>query len=83
MTRCSGVRTGWTSCAKPSHSRSKRKHSLSDILTRTEPFIAEAALGNQQMNDEGVVFARLLTEPAAREAFAAFAERRKPDFSRV
>ena len=53
------------------------------MLTQTEPYIAEAALVNQQMNDEGVVFARLLTEPAARDAFAAFAERRKPDFSRA
>ena len=43
----------------------------------------QAALVNQQMNDEGAIFARLLSEPAAREAFAAFAERRKPDFSRV
>ena len=43
----------------------------------------QAALVRQQMDDEGAVFARLLTEPAAREAFAAFAQRRKPDFSNV
>ena len=43
----------------------------------------QAALVHQQMDDEGAVFARLLTEPAAREAFAAFAQRRKPDFSKV
>lgn len=38
---------------------------------------------HQQMNDEGASFARMLREPAAREAFAAFMERRKPDFSKV
>ena len=36
----------------------------------------------QQMAEEGAVFARLLRSPAAQEAFAAFMERRKPDFSR-
>jgi enoyl-CoA hydratase/carnithine racemase len=35
----------------------------------------------QQMAQEGASFARLLGEPAAREAFAAFMEKRKPDFS--
>lgn len=31
--------------------------------------------------EEGRVFQRMLREPAAREAFAAFVEKRKPDFS--
>ena len=35
----------------------------------------------QQMAEEGASFARLLGEPAAREAFATFMEKRKPDFS--
>ncbi|MFC5500542.1 enoyl-CoA hydratase [Caenimonas terrae] len=35
----------------------------------------------QQMADEGVSFARMLGEPAAREAFGAFMDKRKPDFS--
>jgi hypothetical protein len=34
------------------------------------------------MDEERVVFTRLRDEPAAREAFAAFQEKRKPDFSR-
>lgn len=34
-----------------------------------------------QMAEEASSFARLLREPAAREAFAAFMARRKPDFS--
>ena len=37
----------------------------------------------QQMADEGESFRRMLTAPAAREAFTAFMEKRKPDFSKI
>ena len=37
----------------------------------------------ERMDEEGASFARMLTEPAAREAFTAFMEKRKPDFSAV
>jgi enoyl-CoA hydratase/carnithine racemase len=37
----------------------------------------------QQMADENASFARMLGEPAAREAFTAFMEKRKPDFSQL
>ena len=37
----------------------------------------------QQMAEEGASFARMLGEPAAKEAFRAFMEKRKPDFSRT
>jgi enoyl-CoA hydratase/carnithine racemase len=33
------------------------------------------------MADETATFRRMLTEPAAREAFQAFLQKRKPDFS--
>ena len=36
-----------------------------------------------QMAEEGQSFGRMLREPAAREAFGAFMEKRKPDFSKV
>jgi 1,4-dihydroxy-2-naphthoyl-CoA synthase len=36
-----------------------------------------------QMDVEAVSFGRMLSEPAAREAFTAFMEKRKPDFSKV
>jgi enoyl-CoA hydratase/carnithine racemase len=36
-----------------------------------------------RMREEGAVFGRMLTEPAAREAFGAFMEKRKPDFSKL
>jgi enoyl-CoA hydratase/carnithine racemase len=37
----------------------------------------------QQMDDELESFARMLGEPPAREAFNAFMEKRKPDFSKL
>lgn len=40
-------------------------------------------LVQKQMMDEGASFSRMLGEPAAKEAFTAFLERRKPDFSKV
>lgn len=36
-----------------------------------------------QMGEEGASFGRMLGEPAAREAFTAFMEKRRPDFSKV
>jgi len=35
------------------------------------------------MKEEGTVFGRMLTEPAAKEAFGAFMDKRKPDFSKL
>ena len=43
----------------------------------------QAALVAQQIAEESASFGRMLQEPAAREAFAAFMARRKPDFSSV
>ena len=42
-----------------------------------------AAMVAERMDEEGASFGRMLQEPAAREAFTAFMEKRKPDFSRV
>jgi enoyl-CoA hydratase/carnithine racemase len=36
-----------------------------------------------KMGEEGQSFGRMLREPAAREAFGAFVEKRKPDFSKL
>lgn len=35
----------------------------------------------ERMGEEGTIFGRMLQEPAAKEAFSAFMEKRKPDFS--
>ena len=43
----------------------------------------QASLVTQQISEEGASFGRMLREPAAREAFGAFMEKRKPDFSKV
>ncbi|MBP6850309.1 MAG: enoyl-CoA hydratase [Rhodoferax sp.] len=43
----------------------------------------QAQLIQKQMAEEGESFSRMLGEPAAREAFTAFMEKRRPDFSRV
>jgi enoyl-CoA hydratase/carnithine racemase len=40
-------------------------------------------LVQQQMDEEGASFGRMLGEPAAKEAFGAFMAKRKPDFSKV
>jgi enoyl-CoA hydratase/carnithine racemase len=36
-----------------------------------------------KMDEEGASFGRMLREPAAREAFGAFMEKRKHDFSKL
>lgn len=40
-------------------------------------------LVQQQMDEEGASFGRMLGEPAAKEAFGAFMAKRKPDFSKI
>ena len=54
-------------------------------LVETKRLMKKAQLpaALQQMKDEGESFRRMLTEPAAKEAFTAFMEKRKPDFSKV
>jgi enoyl-CoA hydratase/carnithine racemase len=37
----------------------------------------------ERIGEEGRSFGRMLREPAAREAFTAFMEKRRPDFSKV
>ena len=44
---------------------------------------AQASLVAERIAEEGASFGRMLHEPAAREAFTAFMEKRKPDFSKV
>lgn len=41
----------------------------------------QASLVAERIAEEGALFGRMLAEPAAREAFSAFMEKRKPDFA--
>lgn len=45
--------------------------------------MGQAAQVKQQITEESVSFGRMLGEPAAREAFTAFMEKRRPDFSQI
>ncbi len=53
------------------------------IETKRLMKMGQAAQIAQQISEESAIFARLMREPAAREAFTAFMEKRKPDFSAV
>ena len=44
---------------------------------------ANASAVKQRIYDESLSFGRMLGEPAAREAFTAFMQKRKPDFSQI
>jgi len=45
--------------------------------------LGQAPVVQARMDEEIATFGRMLREPAAREAFTAFMEKRKPDFSKV
>jgi enoyl-CoA hydratase/carnithine racemase len=63
----------------------KLSHKPISALVETKRLMkkGQAQLILQQMAEEGQSFARMLGEPAAKEAFGAFMEKRKPDFSKV
>lgn len=44
---------------------------------------SQASTVAERMVEEGASFGRMLREPAAREAFTAFMEKRRPDFSKI
>jgi enoyl-CoA hydratase/carnithine racemase len=73
-------------------------HRAAEALLLGEPFMAEAALEVEtkrlmkkgqteqllaQISEEAQSFGRLLQAPHATEAFTAFMEKRKPDFSKI
>lgn len=57
----------------------KPPSSLAETKRLMKKNLQQAVL--QQMADEGASFGRMLGEPAAKEAFGAFMDKRKPDFS--
>jgi len=52
-------------------------------LSQTKTLMREHQRIAAQIAAEGEMFKERLTTPEAREAFAAFAERRPPDFSKL
>ncbi|TXT39653.1 MAG: enoyl-CoA hydratase [Comamonadaceae bacterium] len=54
-------------------------------LLATKRFMkqGQADLVAQRMAEEGALFGRMLAEPAAHEAFTAFMEKRRPDFTQL
>jgi enoyl-CoA hydratase/carnithine racemase len=52
-------------------------------VRRTKTLMRDTAALLARMDVEGQHFAAQLASPEAREAFAAFAEKRAPDFSRA
>ena len=60
-------------------SNSEARNDVLNRLRRAEGQIR----GIQRMVEEGASFGRLLGEPAAREAFAAFLQKRRPVFSKI
>ena len=54
-------------------------------LVETKRLMRKSAVAQlpERIAEEGASFSRMLREPAAREAFTAFMEKRKPDFSKV
>ncbi len=53
------------------------------VVTKRLMKQGQADLLAQRMAEEGVLFGRMLGEPAAREAFTAFMEKRRPDFAKL
>ncbi len=53
------------------------------IETKRLMKLGQAGAIAQRMAEEGASFGRMLREPAAREAFGAFMEKRRPDFSQL
>ncbi|MHC2256486.1 enoyl-CoA hydratase-related protein [Bradyrhizobium embrapense] len=69
----------------------KKAHDAAIALTKrpagslgmTKQLMREQQRIAAQIAEEGVLFKQRLTTPEAREAFAAFAERRQPDFTKL
>ena len=66
------------------HARARKLAALPAAALRTTKALMRGAhlkAVEAQMAEEGAQFRKLLASPAAKEAFSAFFERRKPDFS--
>ncbi|MGY3495896.1 enoyl-CoA hydratase-related protein [Bradyrhizobium sp. USDA 4502] len=83
--------SGLANAAVPQADLRKKAYDAAVALTRrpagslsmTKKLMREQQKIAAQIAEEGVLFKERLTTPEAREAFAAFAERRQPDFTKL
>ncbi|MGY4572944.1 enoyl-CoA hydratase-related protein [Bradyrhizobium sp. USDA 3256] len=83
--------SGLANAVVPQADLRQRAHDAAIALTRrpvgslgmTKKLMREQQRIAAQIAEEGVLFKERLTTPEAREAFAAFAERRQPDFTKL
>ncbi|MEW6645096.1 MAG: enoyl-CoA hydratase-related protein [Pseudomonadota bacterium] len=91
MDAAGALASGLANAVVPLADLRKRAHDAAIALTKrpagslslTKQLMREHQRIAAQIAAEGAVFKERLTTPEAREAFAAFAERRPPDFSRL
>ncbi|HEX7921543.1 MAG TPA: enoyl-CoA hydratase-related protein [Bradyrhizobium sp.] len=83
--------SGLANAVVPQADLRKKAHDAAVALTKrpagslsmTKKLMREQQRIAAQIAEEGVLFKQRLTTPEAREAFAAFAERRQPDFTKL
>ena len=78
---CSPRSKACSSSAAPRRARTNA--SPPAAVTITKALMRDEAALAARMDEEGVHFAAQLKSPEAKEAFAAFAEKRAPDFGKV
>ncbi|VIO71240.1 enoyl-CoA hydratase-related protein [Bradyrhizobium ivorense] len=91
MNAAGALASGLANAVVPQADLRKKAHDAAVALTKrpagslslTKKLMREHQRIAAQIAEEGVLFKERLTTPEAREAFAAFAERRQPDFSKL
>jgi enoyl-CoA hydratase/carnithine racemase len=91
MEAAAALACGLANAVVPPGDLRKRAHDAAIALTKrpagslslTKKLMRDHELIAAQIAEEGLLFKERLTTPEAREAFAAFAERRPPDFSKL
>ena len=91
MDAAAALACGLANAVVPPGELHKRAHDAAITLTKrpagalslTKKLMRDHQRIAAQIADESLLFKERLTTPEAREAFAAFAERRPPDFSKL
>jgi len=91
MEAAAAVACGLANAVVPQGELRKRAHDAAITLTKrpagalsqTKQLMRDHQRIAAQIAEEGQLFKERLKTPEAREAFAAFAERRQPDFTKV